>query len=87
MRTKGKYSSIATSVVGKLRAAKLRQGQPFMIYSKDLPSRHAYIEFPGGKIVLITLKVGEHDFTILRELTLEESVAIRREFNLELVSQ
>ncbi|HTF22001.1 MAG TPA: hypothetical protein VK658_28165 [Chryseolinea sp.] len=87
MAIQGRNGSIASSVVGKLRTSKLRKGHPFMIYSKDLPSRHAYIEFPEGRIVLVTLKVGEHDFTIIRELTTEENVAVRREFNLEPVSQ
>jgi hypothetical protein len=87
MEMQGRNGSIASSVVGKLRSSKLRKGQSFMIYSKDLPSRHAYIEFPEGRIVLVTLKVGEHDFTTIRELSTEENLAIRREFNLEPVSQ
>lgn len=69
--------------VRRLRISKLRNGNPFLIYSRALPTRHAYLEFPEGRIVLVTIKSGDHDFTTLRELSIEENKAVRREFNLE----
>ena len=78
---------IANNAVHKLRITKLRSGYPFLIYSKELPSRHAYLEYPEGKIVLITLKEGEQDFTILRELSHEENIAIRNSLHLEPVTK
>jgi hypothetical protein len=75
----------ANNSVRKLRLNKLRSGHPFLIYSKELPSRHAYLEFPEGKIVLVTLKEGEQDFTTVRELSQAETLAIRSSLHLELV--
>ena len=82
-----KNSTIAATVVRRHRINKLRSGHPFLIYSKKLPSRHAYLEFPEGKIILVTLKQGGYDFTTIRELSFEENDAIRKELNLELVSR
>ena len=78
---------IANNAVYKLRINKLRSGHPFLIYSKDLPSRHAYLEFPEGKIVLVTLKEGDQDFTMVRELSQEENRAIRNSLDLELLTK
>jgi len=83
MATYRAIRSIAANVVRRHRINKLRSGQPFLIYSKDLPSRHAYLEFPGGRIVLVTLERGEHDFTTVKELTREESMAVRSRLDLE----
>lgn len=83
----GKSSTVAAVAVRRLRINKLRSGQPFLIYSEDLPTRHAYLEFPEGKILLVTLKKGEHDFTTIRELSSEENKAIRNRLNLELVTE
>jgi hypothetical protein len=77
----------ASNAVHRLRLDKLRSGHPFLIYSKELPSRHAYLEFPEGNIVLVTLKEGEQDFTVIRELSQEENVAIRNSLHLELVAK
>ena len=81
----GKNGFVAQNAVKRLRISKLRNSDPFMIYSRNLPSRHAYLEFPEGRITLVFLKAGEHDFTTLRELSNEENRAIRGEFNLEQV--
>jgi len=78
---------VANNAVHKLRLDKLRSGHPFLIYSKELPSRHAYLEFPEGKIVLVTLKEGEQDFTVIRELSKEENTSIRNSLHLELVTK
>lgn len=82
-----KNHDVAVNAVRRLRINKLRNGHPFLIYSRDLPSRYAYLEYPEGHIVLVTVKSGEHDFTSIRELTHEENIAIRNEFNLERVTQ
>lgn len=79
--------NVAENAVRRLRINKLRNGHPFLIYSTALPSRHAYLEYPEGRIVLVTVKSGEHDFTTIRELTHAENTAIRSEFNLERVIQ
>jgi len=80
-----KDGNTGINAVRRLRISKLRNGHPFLIYSKDLPTRQAYLEFPEGKILLVTVKVGEQEFTTLRELSKDENSAIRTELNLELV--
>ena len=85
MALPSKNGNIRINAVRRLRISKLRNGHPFLIYSKDLPTRQAYLEFPEGKILLVTVKVGEQDFTTLRELSRDETSAIRTELNLELV--
>lgn len=82
-----KNNTTLQNLVQTLRVNKLRSGNPFLIYSKALPSRHAYLEFPEGRIVIVTVKSGDTDFTTIRELTPEESKAVRTEFSLELVSK
>lgn len=78
-----KYRKTPFNPVRRLRISKLRNGNPFLIYSPTLPSRHAYLEFPEGRIVLVTVKPGDHDFTMVRELSSEENKVVRSEFNLE----
>lgn len=79
--------NVPANVVRQLRLKKLRSGLTFLIYTSDLPSRQAYLEYPEGRIELVTVKPGEQDFTPIRELTHEESMAIRNELNLELLTQ
>ncbi len=78
-----KYGKTAFNPVRKLRISKLRNGNSFLIYSPSLPVRHAYLEFPDGRIVLVTMKRGDRDFTTVRELSAEENKVLRNDFNLE----
>jgi hypothetical protein len=70
--------------IRKLRLEKLRKGFPFMINSKELPSSQCYLEYPTGKITLVSLPEGSMDFILIRELTLQESSQIRQKFHLEI---
>ena len=79
--------NIAANAVHLLRLKRLHSGHPFLIYTSDLPSRHGYLEYPEGCIVLVTVKAGEQDFTPIRELTREESTAIRNKLNLQPVAR
>ena len=72
---------IGSEAVKKLRLQKLRNGHPFMINSKDLPSDQCYLEFPDGSIKLVQLKNSAKDFTILRTLLTDEEQKIRQEYN------
>jgi hypothetical protein len=74
-----------TAAVKRLRITKLRQGRPFMINLKTLPSDQCYLEYPGGKIVLVAYSSKLRDFTPLRELSQDESKKLRSELELELV--
>lgn len=81
-----KYRRSSFNPVRRLRINKLRNGNPFLIYSPTLPARHAYLEFPEGRIILVTVKPGDHDFTTVRELSIDENKAVRSEFNLEQIT-
>lgn len=69
--------------IRKLRLEKLRKGFPFMINSKELPSNQCYLEYPTGKITLVSLPEGSMDFILIRELSLQESQQIRHKYHLE----
>ncbi len=75
--------TIGTAAVRKLRATKLNQGKPFMINSRELPKNFCYLEFPDGKIKLVTLSQDRRDFVVVRELSDIEGTNIRRRFDLE----
>jgi hypothetical protein len=83
MAISAKYVKAPFNPIRTLRISKLRSGNPFLIYSPTLPARHAYLEFPDGRIVLVTVKRGDRDFTTVSELSAEENKAVRSEFNLE----
>ena len=75
-----------TNAVRRLRVSKLRHGNPFMINSRELPADQCYLEFPDGKIVLVTLSRSTLDFTPLREPSYLEGSTLRRKFDLEEVT-
>ena len=68
--------------VRKLRLQKLQKGTPFMINSKELPAGQCYLEYPDGKIVLVSLSKNSMDYSVTRELTIEENAMIRKKFKL-----
>jgi hypothetical protein len=69
--------------VRKLRLIKLQSGSPFMINSRELPAGQCYLEYPDGKIELVSLAANSIDFSVVRELTNEESMLIRLKYQLE----
>ena len=72
---------IGNEAVRKLRLQKLRNGRPFMINSKDLPTDQCYLEFPDGSIKLVQLDKSAKDFTVLQTLSADEEQKIRRKYN------
>jgi len=68
-----------TEAVKRLREEKLRNGVPFMINAKELPTNQAYLEYPDGTIKLVSVSKGARQFTFVRELTKEESLAVLAE--------
>jgi hypothetical protein len=87
MRNTRYLGRAGTNAVKKLRLNKLRDGNPFMINSRELPAGQCYLEYPSGSIVLATLSRSGKDFDIVRELSTIETVELRKRFNLEQVSQ
>lgn len=77
-----KFEKDEPNLVKQLRLRKLSSGQPFLIYSEALPERQGYLEYPDGRIYLVTLQLGARDFTLLRELSLSEANTLRIEFDL-----
>jgi hypothetical protein len=68
--------------VRNLRQAKFSNGLPFMINSKELPAHQCYLEYPGGKISLMTLAPNNRDFLLIRDLSNKEATKIRERYNL-----
>ena len=68
--------------IRSLRESKLKNGLPFMINAKTLPSDQCYLEYPNGSIVLVTLSRKENDFKVITQYSPEEGGAIRKQFKL-----
>jgi len=68
--------------VRKLRLQKLQKGSPFMINSKELPAGQCYLEYPDGRIVLVSLTPNSMDYSVIKELTLAEIAIIRKKYQL-----
>lgn len=56
-----------------------------MISSRSLPKDQSYLEYPEGRMELVTYKRDAKDFTTLRVLSHEETSNIRDQFELEVV--
>jgi hypothetical protein len=77
-----KLEKTGNDAVKMLRIDKLRKGMPFMINAKELPGNQCYLEFPDGKIQLVTISSTGSDFVVLRELTSIENDDVRKRYNL-----
>jgi len=73
---------IGTDAVLRLRKSKLSTGKPFMINSKNLPSKQSYLEYPDGSIKIVTVAADAHSFEIIRTLSDDEAESIRFSFSL-----
>jgi hypothetical protein len=77
---------LGTSAVRQLRISRLKRGFPFMISSRSLPADQSYLEYPEGKITIVTYTRNAKEFTELRELSREETSKVRDQFELDLIS-
>ncbi len=75
---------IGNAAVRKLRKGKLQSGLPFMINSKELPSNQCYLEYPDGRIVLVTISKNERDFQLIRNLSAAEILYVREKYGLSM---
>lgn len=71
-----------TAAVKRLRRQKLASGLTFMINSGDLPSNQCYLEYPDGSIHQVVLAENKRDFNLIRELSPQESKALRIRYKL-----
>lgn len=53
-----------------------------MIYSNELPTQFVYLEFASGLIQLAEVKSGSREFSIVRDLSIDEAAAVRKKFKL-----
>lgn len=70
-----------TDAVRRLRMRKLRNGLPFMINTRELPATECYLEYPDGKIKLVSMAGNANDFTEVRVLNEAETNRIRTQYN------
>lgn len=77
-----KIEQIGYAAVRKLRRQNLQKGLPFLITSKNLPSKQGYLEYPSGSIDLVKIETPLREFTIIRPLTISEANSIRAHFHL-----
>lgn len=75
-------AKIGNDAVKELRLHKLRNGQPFMINSKDLKCNQCFLEYPDGNIQLVFLKPGAREFTAIRKLSPTEAETLRKKVGL-----
>ena len=77
-----KMAKAGTNAVKRLRLKKLKSGHPFMINSSELPSGQCYLEYPDGKINLVTISADGREFILIKELSVLESNKLRKKFHL-----
>jgi len=82
MKSLKAIEKIGNDAVQELRLQKLRNGYPFMINCNELESNQCYLEYPDGKILLVFLKKGARDFTVIRPLTSAEARTLRYRYGL-----
>ena len=70
------------NAIRTLRENQFKLGEPFMINSKQLPTDQCYLEYPDGLITLVTLSKKESDLKVIATYSTEQSMAIRKQFNL-----
>lgn len=75
-------SQIGSLAVRKMREDKLASGIPFMINSKDLPSKQSYLEYPDRTIRIVTVSEDAHSFVTLQTLDHTQADAVRRRYKL-----
>ncbi|MGF6847197.1 hypothetical protein QFZ51_002432 [Chitinophaga sp. W3I9] len=71
----------AQTAVKKLRDETLLQGNPFMIYHKSLPKGKYYMEYPDGKMKIVSVSRKLNDFIIESELSQQQADQIRKRLN------
>ena len=82
MKSLKAIEKIGNDAVQELRLQKLRDGHPFMINCNQLESNQCYLEYPDGNILLVFLKKGARDFTVIRPLSLGEARRLRDRYGL-----
>ena len=74
--------SNALKAVMMLRTKKLSTGYPFMIFMPSLPDNHCLLEFPNGEIKEVTVDKTNSDYRIIRLLSANETLQLRKKYKL-----
>lgn len=69
----------------RLRAESLQQGKTFMMYDKNLPAGKYYMEYPDGKMKIVTASHKLKEFIVEKELRQSEADLIRDKLNAQYV--
>jgi hypothetical protein len=81
MRPLTEIEKRAQIAVIKLRAETLQNGKTFMIYHKELPAGKYYMEYPDGKMKIVTASHKLKEFIVEEELTQIQADLIRDRLN------
>lgn len=74
---------IACEAAREQRKSKLNQELPFMIHDSKLPSGQCYLEYPGGRMFLVSpIRDGE-DYVFIRELSESEKHQVLARFHFD----
>ncbi|MEO6231121.1 MAG: hypothetical protein ABIP10_13390 [Ferruginibacter sp.] len=68
--------------IKNLRDYKLKNGLPFMINAKTLPSNQCYLEYPNGSVDLVVLSKKDNDFKVITKYSALEGSLIKKQFKL-----
>lgn len=77
MRPLTEIEKRAQIAVMKVREESLKNGKTFMMFDKHLPSGQYYMEYPDGKIKIVTASRKDQDFIVEKELTQSQADVIR----------
>jgi len=82
MGTIEELRKISQTVVRRLRKQKLEKGQPFLIWSPELPKDQSYLEFPDHSIKIVSISHDMKSFTVISELNTIQAGKIRETLGL-----
>ncbi|PWV49821.1 hypothetical protein [Chitinophaga sp. S165] len=75
----------AQIAVKKLREETLESGSPFMIYDKNLPKGKYYLEYPDGRMDIVTISRKLNDYVVEEILKPIQADLIRNQLNAQFV--
>lgn len=85
MRSLTEIEKKAQIAVKKLRIETLESGAPFMIYDKNLPKGKYYLEYPDGRMDIVTISRKLNDYVVEEKLKPGQAELIRSQLNTQFV--
>ena len=81
MRELTEIEKKAQIAVNKLRKETLQKGEPFMIYNKALPKGKYYMEYPDGKMKIVSVSRKLNEFVVEKELQPKQAAVVLSKIN------